>query len=108
MKSKKREIQIIVILLIIQTIIYIYVGTQKSYLHIDEAYSYGLTNYKQIEIQDNEDFYNNWHNKEYYEDYLSIQKEEEGNLKPVYENQKNDVHPPLFYLRDESDGGHFV
>ena len=98
MKSKKREIQIIVILLIIQTIIYIYVGTQKSYLHIDEAYSYGLTNYKQIEIQDNEDFYNNWHNKEYYEDYLSIQKEEEGNLKPVYENQKNDVHPPLYYL----------
>ena len=98
MKSKKREIQIIIILLIIQTIIYIYVGTQKSYLHIDEAYSYGLTNYKQIEIQDNEDFYNNWHNKEYYEDYLSIQKEEEGNLKPVYENQKNDVHPPLYYL----------
>ena len=98
MKSKKREIQIIVILLIIQTIIYIYVGTQKSYLHIDEAYSYGLANYKQIEIQDNEDFYNNWHNKEYYEDYLSIQKEEEGNLKPVYENQKNDVHPPLYYL----------
>ena len=98
MKSKKREIQIIVILLIIQTIIYIYVGTQKSYLHIDEAYSYGLTNYKQIEIQDNEEFYNNWHNKEYYEDYLSIQKEEEGNLKPVYENQKNDVHPPLYYL----------
>ena len=26
-----------------------------SYLHIDEAYSYGLANYERVEIQDNED-----------------------------------------------------
>lgn len=98
MLDKKREILIITIFLIIQTIIYIYVGTQKSYIHIDEAYSFGLANYKRVEIQDNEDFFNNWHNKEYYEDYLSVQEDEMYNYKPVYENQKNDVHPPLYYL----------
>ena len=77
---------------------YVLVGMNKSYIHIDEAYSYGLSNYNRVEIEDNADFFNNWHNKEYYEDYLSVQKEEAGNFAPVYENQKNDVHPPLYYV----------
>lgn len=97
MKNKK-NILIIVFFLILQTIIYIFVAKNKSYLHIDEAYSFGLTNYDKIEIQDNKDFYDTWHSKEYYEDYLAIQEDEKGNYKPVYENQKNDVHPPLYYL----------
>lgn len=98
MKNRKKEIIMIAIFLMIQTILYIYVGTKKSYLHIDEAYSFGLSNYPRIDIQDNEDFFNHWHPKEYYEDYLSIQENEQGYYKPVYENQKNDVHPPLYYL----------
>ena len=98
MKSKKVEILVIAIFLIIQSLIYTYVGANKEYLHIDEAYSFGLSNYERINIQDNEDFFNNWHNKEYYEDYLTIQEDEAGNYAQVYENQKNDVHPPLYYL----------
>lgn len=94
----KKEIFIIAIFLLIQTIIYIWVGANKFYLHIDEAYSFGLANYDKIEIEANEDFFNNWHGKEYYEDYLSVQEDEAGNFTPVYENQKNDVHPPLYYL----------
>lgn len=89
---------ILAIFLIIQTILYVWVGTQKSYLHIDEAYSFGLTNYDKIDIQNNEDFFDTWHTKQYYEDYLSIQENEVFDFKPVYENQKNDVHPPLYYL----------
>ncbi len=96
---KKSKIAIILILfLIIQTIIFIYVGTKKYYIHMDEAYSYGLANYDKIDIQDNEDFFDNWHDKEYYKDYLSVQEDEVNNYAPVYENQKNDVHPPLYYL----------
>ena len=98
MKNKKIEILIISIVLILQTLIYVFVGTKKSYIHMDEAYSLGLSSYNKIEIQDNEDFYNTWHNKEYYEDYLSIQQDEKGKYSQVYENQKNDVHPPFYYL----------
>lgn len=98
MKTKGKEVLAIVIVLIIQSIIYIFVGMEKSYIHIDEAYSYGLTNYNKVEIQNNKDFYNEWHSNKYYEDYLSIQKDEIFDFKPVYENQKNDVHPPLYYL----------
>ena len=98
MKNKKIEILVISIVLIIQTLIYIFVGVKKSYIHMDEAYSLGLASFDKVEIQDNEDFYNTWHNKQYYEDYLSVQEDEKGQYKQVYENQKNDVHPPLYYL----------
>ena len=60
--KKRKEILMIVILLILQTIIYIFVGANKNYIHIDEAYSYGLTNYDRVEIEENPDFYNTWHN----------------------------------------------
>lgn len=98
MKKVKKEGIILTIFIIIQTIIYVCVGMNKVDLHIDEAYSFGLSNYEKVEIQDNEDFYNQWHTKEYFEDYLAVQDKDVGNYKPVYENQKNDVHPPLYYL----------
>lgn len=98
MKNKKKEIIIIAIILILQSIIYVICGFNKQYIHMDEAYSLGLASYDKVEIQDNEDFYNTWHNKSYYEDYLSVQEDEIGQYKQVYENQKNDVHPPLYYL----------
>ena len=73
-------------------------GVNKQYIHIDEAYSFGLASYNKTEIEDNNDFYNTWHTKEYYEDYLTVNKDEILSYKQVYENQKNDVHPPLYYL----------
>ncbi len=98
LKSRKKDILFIFIILIIQTTVFIIAGINKSYIHMDEAYSLGLASYNKTNIQQNEDFYNTWHTKEYYEDYLSVNKDEIGNYKPVYENQKNDVHPPLYYL----------
>ena len=65
---------------------------------MDEAYSLGLANYDKVEIEDNEDFYDNWHKGEYYEDYLTVNSDESGQYKQVYVNQKNDVHPPFYYL----------
>lgn len=98
MKKSKSEVILLSILIFIQIVIQIVVGLNKEYIHMDEAYSLGLASYDKTEIQNNEDFYNNWHVKEYYEDYLSIQADETGNYSQVYENQKNDVHPPLYYL----------
>ena len=98
MKDRKKEILIISITLVIQTIIFTIVGINKEYIHMDEAYSLGLANYDKVEIQDSEDFYNKWHNGEYYEDYLAVQDIDVGQYKQVYDNQKNDVHPPIYYL----------
>lgn len=96
--NKSTVIIVLTIIIIIQLIARVYVGTRKEYFHIDEAYSYSLMNYDKIQITENEDFYNNWHTKDYYTDYLAVNEDEVWDLKPVYEQQKNDVHPPLYYL----------
>ena len=98
MKTKKKEVILLLFVIIIQTIIFVAMGISKSYIHMDEAYSLGLANYDKVEIQENENFYNNWHNKDYYEDYLVVQDKDIGKYDQVYENQKNDVHPPFYYL----------
>ena len=96
---EKNKIKILLIIAIFaQTLIFIKAGIDKSYIHMDEAYSLGLASYDKVEIQENKDFYNTWHNKEYYEDYLAVNDDEMSNYSQVYENQKNDVHPPLYYL----------
>lgn len=91
-------ITLLIFTIILQVALRIEYGKEKPYLHIDEGYSYGLMNYDKVDIMDNEDFYNNWHTDKYYEDYLTISKDEVTNFTPIYQNQKNDVHPPLFYL----------
>lgn len=96
--SKKTIIVILALIIVFQSIVYVIVATNKSYIHIDEGYSYGLINYDKVEITNNEDFYNTWHDKEYYNDYITISSEESADWSPVYEQQKNDVHPPFYYF----------
>lgn len=98
MKKNKKAIIGLIIVILIQTVVFIIAGMNKSYIHMDEAYSMGLASYDKVEIQDNEDFYNTWHDKEYYKDYMVVNDDEVGQYSQVYENQKNDVHPPLYYL----------
>ena len=87
MKLKdKKEVAIIIAIVIIQTIVFIIAGANKSYIHMDETYSLGLANYDKVEIQANSDFYNQWHSKEYYEDYLAVQNKDIGKYSQVYEN----------------------
>ena len=95
---RKKLNVVLVLIIFLGTIVRIYLGFQKEYFHMDEAYSYGLMNYDKLSIVDNEDFFNKWHTKEYYLDYLEINRNEIFNLKPIWENQKNDVHPPFYYL----------
>ncbi len=98
MKSRKIELIVLAVLLCFQTGLYVFFGMNKEYIHMDEAYSLGLANYDKVEIEDNEDFYDTWHSGDYYEDYLAVNSDEAGQYKQVYENQKNDVHPPFYYL----------
>ena len=98
MNNRKKEILIVSLFIIIQTVIFVIFGLNKSYIHMDEAYSMGLASYDKTEIQNNEDSYNTWHNGDYYEDYMSVHDDDGWEYAQVYENQKNDVHPPLYYL----------
>ncbi len=86
------------VVIIVQTVVYVFAGANKVYIHMDEAYSLALAQYDKIDITANEDFYNTWHTDQYYQDYLALQEEDQGDWGPVYKNQKDDVHPPLYYV----------
>lgn len=108
-KSKALWLSLIIIL---QTVVYTWAGMSKAYFHMDEIYSYSLSNAEHVQIFENEDFYDNWHTPAYYNDFVTVNEDERWNLAPVYVNQKNDVHPPLFYLLlrlgMEMTPGHFT
>lgn len=67
-------------------------------LHIDEYYSHGLIQYDNAFIIYDEDFYNQWHDKEYFKKYVTVKSDEVWDLSKAYTNQILDVHPPLYYL----------
>lgn len=94
---KKSCILILIIIILLQIGLYIYLGNCKKGMHMDEAYSYGLMNYHEVNITKDKNFLNNWHPREYFLDYLELNSDELGDLKQVYINQINDVHPPLYY-----------
>ena len=96
--NKKTIIIALILIILIQTMAYAIVASNKHYIHMDEGYSYGLINYDKLDISWNEGFYNIWHDSQYYTDYLIINEEEKMDWTPVYEQQKNDVHPPFYYF----------
>lgn len=98
-KQEKINVVLLFILIIFaQIFAIVYATGKREYYHIDEYYSHGLMGYKRAFIYENEDFLDNWHNKEYYKDYLVISENEKYDFSSVYNNQVEDVHPPLYYL----------
>lgn len=88
----------LILIILLQTALYLWAGANKAYLHMDEAFSLGLTHFEQIDPASQEDFYNHWHSGEYFEDYLAVDETKKWDFRPVIQNQKDDVHPPLYYL----------
>ncbi len=89
---------IILFILLVQIAGIIYATSKREYYHIDEFYSYGLMQYKRAFIYENEDFIGNWHNSDYYKDYLTMNEKEKLDFTRIYFNQAEDVHPPFYYL----------
>ncbi len=96
--KRKTALLLCALILLLGTALRLYLGSQKAYLHIDEAYSYGLMNDSVLNITDRPDFYGPHPDSHYYLSYLSIEGEEWKDWSPVWENQARDNHPPLYYL----------
>ena len=98
MKLKKLEILALVLMIVVQSLVFLPFILNKNYIHIEEAKSLGHASGDVAEIQDRADFYDTWHNGAYYESYLALNDGEDVNAIDVYKNQINDVNPPLYYM----------
>lgn len=96
--NHKKEI-VLVCVLILQICFAVFWGKQKVGFHEDEIYSYGLSNgHTEPFLCDQEDFYNQWHDADYINEYLTVSENERFSYDRVYYNQTQDVHPPFFYF----------
>lgn len=80
----------------------LYWGSRKEGFFCDELYSYHFTSqfkypYLTADRED-EMWLDNWHSSEYFQDYLTLTKEEAFDFASVWKRIESDVHPPFFYL----------
>lgn len=94
--SKKSIFTIILSLIIFSTIMLI--GNIKSGYHVDEIYTFGLSNhqYNGSIIPDIEED-RIYSGEELWSSYTTVSEEHRFDYKNVFINQKHDVHPPLYY-----------
>lgn len=100
MKLTKNKYTIILVLLIVLQITnIIFWGAQKEGYHIDEIFSYGLSNayYDPFPFYQDEGYFMEWHDVEYFKDYVMVSDDHRFAYDSVWYNQSEDVHPPLFY-----------
>lgn len=100
MKLTKNKYTIILALLIIlQVTNLIFWGNKKEGYHIDEIFSYGLSNayYDPFPYYGTDDYFMQWHDVEFFSDYVTVSEEHRFAYDSVWYNQSEDVHPPLFY-----------
>lgn len=97
MKFKKWEVFALILIIVIESLIFIPSALNKIYIHIDEAEAFGHASHNTPLISDNKDFFDTWHNKEYYDEYLSL-NDGENSIIDVYKNQMETIDPPLYYM----------
>lgn len=97
--KKYGGILILALVLIAQIASLVYVGTQKAGLHIDENYSYILSNSYDAEcIMNATDLWNTWLDGDAFKELLSVEEGEQFAYISVYKNNAQDAHPPLYYF----------
>ena len=94
--KKKEKIAIIICILIISTIT-ILLGIRKTDYYIDEVWTYGLANHIGS-TQPVIEFGKQYFEMGPYEDFVEVKNGERFNYINVWQNQANDVHPPLYYI----------
>lgn len=88
----------ITLILVLQISLTVFYGIKKSGYHLDEMYTYTLANYEGGFVTDTEEVIEGWKSGEFYKEALSVENEESFNYRIPYNNQKEDVHPPLYYF----------
>lgn len=107
MRGKKSNKNICILLFIVMTILFvtniIRWGLKKEGFFGDELYTYNFvcqTEYPSINADRGEITYlNNWHDADYYKDYLTVSGDERFDIIGTYNSIKQgDPHPPLYYI----------
>ncbi len=97
--EKKYLFILLGIILLVQLSFIIVMACQKVEFHIDEIYSYILSNsYDAPKITSEDSVWDIWFDGESFLQFLTVQKGEGFAYGKVYYNNSLDAHPPLYYF----------
>ena len=97
-KINRKDVIVCALIILIQVAVLICVDASKREYHIDEIYSYLLSNsYDADKISSDETMYNNWISGDRFDEFITVQPGEQFAYQKVYFNNSTDCHPPLFY-----------
>lgn len=88
----------LIIIIVMQICMILYAANQKQGYHIDEIYSYILSNsYNADRISNADWMWGKWIEGKEFEQFVTVQEGEGFSYQTVYFNNSTDCHPPLFY-----------
>lgn len=88
----------LVLVLAVQTVMMGYFGNKKAGYHVDEVYTYELSNYPGTFFSETEGFLDTWVDGSFFQESMSVDGLGDLDYATVYHNQENDVHPPIYYF----------
>lgn len=97
---------VFILMVVCQLTLFTCFGEQKTAYHVDELFTYGLSNsYDKAFLYDgapsdglNNTQFNHWMDQSVFFRYITVQPGEGFAYDKVYYNQTQDVHPPLYYM----------
>lgn len=97
MKTATR-ILILTVIILMQLAVLVKVGFDKKEYHIDEIYSYLLSNsYDADRISNDDSKWDQWVSGSEFYEFITVQDGEQFSYDKVFYNNSLDAHPPLFY-----------
>ncbi len=97
--SDKKHKLIFCAVLLMQLLCVLYFGHAKQGYFVDELWSYGLANsYYHPHVYSDNALEGTWVSGDYFREYLEVLPNQRFRYGSVLFNQKNDAHPPLFYM----------
>lgn len=98
LKSKKISVITLILVLIVQLFSLIVVSFEKEGFHIDETYTYILSNsYDANRISHDEKAMTSWNDGAYFNKFVVVDENETFSYDTVKSNNGLDAHPPLYY-----------
>lgn len=94
-RVKRGKLALLALIILGQIVCVIFFGMQKCGYHMDELFTYGLSNSYYKPVPDDTE---KWLDSSYFEDYLETNSQDNFSYGSVYYNQTQDVHPPLYYF----------
>lgn len=95
-QCRKNVVFTLILICIIQLVVSVFWGSKKEFLFFDEVFSYPAANNAYEE--DSVFAENVWMDESWFENYMSADSDYRFEYSIPYENQTNDVHPPMFYF----------